>query len=108
MRKTQITAAFLFVILPTVALIAVNFSSGQQSADSKAANSRVLQAAKAAKSEPMTDAQFKTVHDYIVGEDPKWDTIQWHSDLWNAQIEAAKKKKPIFIWAMNGDPLGCV
>ena len=38
----------------------------------------------------------------------KWRKIQWRHDLWDARIESAKTGKPIFIWAMNGDPLGCV
>ena len=52
----------------------------------------------------------KTVFDWLTetfGKE-KWRKIQWRHDLWDARIEAAKTGKPIFIWAMNGDPLGCV
>ncbi len=42
--------------------------------------------------------------------DPKdevWKSIPWHVDLLSAQAEAVKQKKPIFIWSMDGHPLGC-
>ena len=52
----------------------------------------------------------KTVFDWLTetsGKE-KWRKIQWRHDLWDARIESAKTGKPIFIWAMDGDPLGCV
>lgn len=36
-----------------------------------------------------------------------WRTIPWKTSLLAAQREAAAEKKPIFIWAMDGHPLGC-
>jgi len=36
-----------------------------------------------------------------------WRTIPWKISLLEAQRVAAKEKKPIFIWAMDGHPLGC-
>ncbi len=36
-----------------------------------------------------------------------WRTIPWKISLLEAQRTAAKEKKPIFIWAMDGHPLGC-
>ena len=53
---------------------------------------------------------FKTIFDWLTettGKE-KWRKIRWRHDLWDARIESAKTGKPIFIWAMNGDPLGCV
>lgn len=38
----------------------------------------------------------------------KWAEIEWEPDLWQGRQKAAKKNKPIFLWAMNGNPLGCV
>ena len=54
--------------------------------------------------------QFDTVFDFIVGtsEDEKWRAIPWVPDLWEGRKLAAEKGKPLFVWAMNGDPLGCV
>ncbi len=53
---------------------------------------------------------YRTVFDWLTefsGKE-KWRKIDWRHDLWDARIESAKTGKPIFIWAMNGDPLGCV
>jgi len=36
-----------------------------------------------------------------------WKTIPWEISLLDAQAKAAKERKPIFIWAMDGHPLGC-
>ncbi len=39
--------------------------------------------------------------------DEPWRTIPWRISLLEAQRDAAKQKKLIFIWAMDGHPLGC-
>ena len=36
-----------------------------------------------------------------------WQKIAWRSDLGEARREAAGLGRPLFIWAMNGNPLGC-
>jgi hypothetical protein len=36
-----------------------------------------------------------------------WQSIDWQTDLQAARAEAARSGKPIFLWAMNGNPLGC-
>jgi hypothetical protein len=36
-----------------------------------------------------------------------WQSIGWQTDLQAARAEAARSGKPIFLWAMNGNPLGC-
>lgn len=38
----------------------------------------------------------------------RWLDIQWETDLWDARRLAISLNKPIFMWAMNGHPLGCV
>ncbi|MFT4548117.1 MAG: hypothetical protein ACI8XO_004822 [Verrucomicrobiales bacterium] len=35
------------------------------------------------------------------------DSIPWRTDLWEARREAAVAGKPIFLWEMDGHPLGC-
>jgi hypothetical protein len=63
-----------------------------------------------------TDAQrlllpeFKTIFNWLTADSgqEKWRKIQWRHDLLQARAESAKLGKPLFIWAMNGDPLGCV
>ncbi len=39
--------------------------------------------------------------------DAPWRTIPWEIDLVDAQKMAVEQSKPIFIWAMDGHPLGC-
>ncbi len=36
-----------------------------------------------------------------------WLTIPWRTNLWEARKEAAKSGKPIYLWEMDGHPLGC-
>lgn len=36
-----------------------------------------------------------------------WLTISWRTNLWEARKEAAKSGKPIYLWEMDGHPLGC-
>jgi hypothetical protein len=54
---------------------------------------------------------FRTLLDYIrpKPEELKWTAIPWEVDLWEARKKAGNiMNRPIFIWAMNGNPLGCV
>lgn len=39
--------------------------------------------------------------------DALWRTIPWKTSLLEAQKAATEENKPIFIWAMDGHPLGC-
>ena len=41
-------------------------------------------------------------------EELRWADIAWRTDLWDGSREAAALGRPIFLWAMNGNPLGCV
>ena len=38
----------------------------------------------------------------------QWMDVMWIPALWEARQAAASKQKPLFLWAMNGHPLGCV
>lgn len=56
----------------------------------------------------LTDAKFKELHKQLrPAKDEPWLTIPWRISLLEAQKAAAKQGKPIFIWAMDGHPLGC-
>ena len=38
----------------------------------------------------------------------EWRTrIPWRTSLWAARREAAATGKPIYLWEMDGHPLGC-
>ncbi len=41
-------------------------------------------------------------------EESAWQKIDWMTDLWEARQEAARTGKPIYLWEMDGHPLGCV
>ena len=38
----------------------------------------------------------------------KWTEIPWISNLWEARQKSAAEMRPMFLWAMNGHPFGCV
>jgi hypothetical protein len=40
-------------------------------------------------------------------EEARWLDIPWQTDLWDGRRLAMTEGKPIFLWAMNGNPLGC-
>ena len=56
----------------------------------------------------LDDARFEALRREL-SPDPTatWRTIPWRISLLAAQAEAAEQKKPLFIWAMDGHPLGC-
>ena len=39
--------------------------------------------------------------------DEGWRGIEWEIDLWAARERAAREGKPVFLWEMDGHPLGC-
>jgi len=54
-------------------------------------------------------SDFEALHEQLQpGSDEAWRTIPWRLSLLDAQAAAAEEGKPIFIWAMDGHPLGCV
>lgn len=61
-----------------------------------------------ARGSELTDAEFRRLHDELE-PDPNeaWRTIPWKISVLDAQRVAAREGKPIFIWAMDGHPLGC-
>lgn len=62
----------------------------------------------AARGGELTEAQFRRLHEELQpASDEPWRTIPWKIALLDAQRAAAQEKKPIFIWAMDGHPLGC-
>jgi hypothetical protein len=40
-------------------------------------------------------------------ETEAWQQIPWRTDLGEARAQAAEANRPLFVWAMNGNPLGC-
>jgi hypothetical protein len=54
---------------------------------------------------PTLDDKIKSV--LPKPEEEKWLTIPWRTSLMAARAEAQKLGKPMFLWIMNGHPLGC-
>ena len=58
--------------------------------------------------EVLTEQRFRQLHKQLQpAADELWRTIPWRTSLLAAQRQAITEKKPIFIWAMDGHPLGC-
>lgn len=56
----------------------------------------------------LDDARFEALQRQLT-PDPEatWRSIPWRIELLAAQAEAAAARKPLFVWAMDGHPLGC-
>ncbi len=58
--------------------------------------------------EGLNDADCRKLHDSLKPPTAEmWRNIPWKVSLLEAQNLAAKEKKPLFIWSMDGNPLGC-
>lgn len=69
----------------------------------------LVAAVRAQEAEPaLDDARFRELHAQLTqSEKERWQTVPWQIDLIAAQHLAAEAKKPLFLWAMDGHPLGC-
>jgi len=59
---------------------------------------------------PVVDAEnFETLHALMqpTADEVKWQSIPWRASLWQARVDAAAAGKPIYLWEMDGHPLGC-
>jgi hypothetical protein len=63
---------------------------------------------------PSLDAQetqdWRELHNLIASEEGEraWELeIPWRIDLLQARRQAEESKRPIFLWEMDGHPLGC-
>ena len=58
--------------------------------------------------EELSEAEFSRLHAQLqASSEAPWRTIPWKTSVLDAQAAAAREGKPIFIWAMDGHPLGC-
>ncbi|MGL4554736.1 MAG: hypothetical protein ACRC33_26515 [Gemmataceae bacterium] len=69
-------------------------------------NALVLMTLLAPAAEPAPFAGLREAVCPATGED-RWDEVRWGTDIWEARVRAAKLGKPIFLWEMDGHPLGC-
>lgn len=40
-------------------------------------------------------------------DEEKWLQIPWQTNMMRARAESQRSGKPMFLWIMNGSPLGC-
>ncbi len=55
----------------------------------------------------LTDETFEALFEACRPQRERWTDIPWIGELWEGRQKAAREEKPLFIWAMNGHPLGC-
>ena len=56
----------------------------------------------------LTLADFEKLHKELQPpKDELWRSIPWHVSILEAREQAAKDRKPIFVWVASGEPLGC-
>ncbi|MCY3682853.1 MAG: hypothetical protein OXH16_15740 [Gemmatimonadetes bacterium] len=55
----------------------------------------------------LTDETFEVLFEACRPQKERWTDIPWIGGLWEGRQKAAREEKPLFIWAMNGHPLGC-
>jgi len=56
----------------------------------------------------LTPATFKQIYQACQADgSASWRSVPWEISLLDAQKKAATVRKPLFIWAMDGHPLGC-
>ncbi len=51
------------------------------------------------------DAQIAAV--VPTESEDRWLTIGWRHNLLRARAEAQELDRPMFLWIMNGHPMGC-
>lgn len=58
--------------------------------------------------EPLTEDAFQELRTQLQpAPEEAWLSVPWQIDLLAAQRLAAEQGRPLFIWAMDGHPLGC-
>jgi hypothetical protein len=56
----------------------------------------------------LSSADFEKLHQELQPPtDELWRSIPWHVSIIEARAQAARDKKPIFVWVASGEPLGC-
>jgi hypothetical protein len=40
-------------------------------------------------------------------DEDRWLTVPWRASIMQARLEAQDLSRPLFLWIMNGNPMGC-
>lgn len=57
--------------------------------------------------ERLDEERFRAMHAAVAPRGERWMSIPWEPDLAKARERAAREKKPLLMWVMDGHPLGC-
>ncbi|HKB35936.1 MAG TPA: hypothetical protein VKD72_05750 [Gemmataceae bacterium] len=53
-------------------------------------------------------AEFEKLHRELQPpKDELWRSIPWQVSILEGREQAAREKKPLFVWVASGEPLGC-
>jgi hypothetical protein len=55
----------------------------------------------------LSETEFKKLHAELVPPAAPWRSIPWETSMIEAQNKSVQQGKLIFIWSMDGHPLGC-
>jgi hypothetical protein len=67
---------------------------------------RSAQSNEVSSNEATFDKLIETI--FPKSEEEKWRQTPWVPSISTGRQMAHQRKRPLFLWAMNGDPLGCV
>ena len=69
----------------------------------------LLTAPLARAADPITAERFAELRTVVrpAADEDRWARIPWKASLSEARKAAAAQGKPIFLWEMDGHPLGC-
>lgn len=74
-----------------------------------ALSASTLLVATPASSAPMSQALFQELHAQLKpAADEAWRTLPWKLSVLEAQAQATREKKPVYMLVRSGHPLGCV
>ena len=60
-------------------------------------------------SKAVSDQDFAKIHKKLVPKKSAlWETIPWEVSILEAKRKAEAKGRLIFMWSMDGHPMGCV
>jgi hypothetical protein len=54
---------------------------------------------------PSLEAKVKAV--MPTAQEERWLSIPWRTSVMEARAISQREGKPMFLWIMNGSPLGC-
>ncbi len=100
-----------FICIATISLVTSLVVAGPESSlqerEDRSEESRRESNDETLQTGELTEDEFVELHAALLPGEKMWRTIPWQTSLIEAQRIAARNHKPLFIWAMDGHPLGC-